>query len=65
MAERVKASVLNIAVRETVPGVRVPLSPPSASARAISQERVGQIGYVLGAAAAMGYALAFQGALTP
>ncbi len=29
MAERLKAAVLKIAVRETVPGVRIPLPPPA------------------------------------
>src|SRR4051812_11129934 len=33
MAEWLKAAVLKTAERETVPGVRIPLSPPSASAR--------------------------------
>ena len=33
MAERLKAAVLKIAVRETVPGVRIPLPPPPDVAR--------------------------------
>ena len=41
MAERSMAVVLKTTEPETVPGVRIPLSPPSAYARTVSQASFG------------------------